>query len=276
MTDTPETDEHGFAPTKIVRVQRSRGGGALRFFRVWMKPDDLAFPAQHRSLTEEEEPVYRARYARRIMAGERFDGDVTVRTAGPDGGMPPNETPERPGGDSGRKFLNPQEKGRVEIRGLRWRCPDCAREGLLRAFADESMSTIHERAQDEHRSRMEYVGGFRACPCLYRGEMTLDDSVIEQIFHSAEEDDAEAVSLAAKSAGAIDETFRSDAAYEEALAMAAKSPEVPIFAAAYASPHTPIFNAGGVHSPQGSEGVLSSPLDCSPGSTSNAGGKRLS
>ena len=88
MTDElPEPDEHGFAPTKIVRVRWSAKGNYPRFYRVWMKPADLAFPPQERRLYGEEQDKAMRSYTRSVMRSGSNEERVVRLSAG-NGTMP--------------------------------------------------------------------------------------------------------------------------------------------------------------------------------------------
>lgn len=104
----PETDEHGFAATNIVNARRSRRGGKVRFYRVWMKPDDLAFPPHERRIVGDEEAQVSANYEAHRRLGD--EGTREVRLAAghtPRGVIPQNETASAEVGEVSKNFETP-------------------------------------------------------------------------------------------------------------------------------------------------------------------------
>lgn len=110
MPDDHEIDEHGFAPTRIVRARWSRRHGALHFFRVWMKPGDLAFPEQERRLLGAEHVDALVRFMQHKQRGERDDEIRLDATPMPGGVCPQNNSAEQGEvGDSGEQAVPPTD-----------------------------------------------------------------------------------------------------------------------------------------------------------------------
>lgn len=94
IANAPETDEYGFAPTRIVRARWSQNGGVLKFFRVWMKPSDLSFPIQERELRGVEAIEAMMKFmqrGRRAPEDIRLDATTPTPTAG---GVCPDFSPQ--------------------------------------------------------------------------------------------------------------------------------------------------------------------------------------
>lgn len=140
MSETPELDEYGYAPTKIVRVRTSRGGGAIRFVRVWMKPDDLDFPEQERPVTGEELERMRVRYAVRKLRGERMNVGIVMDAGQGAGGMPQNGEATEEGGTPAHEIFaqlqetfSPEDSTQIFLqipeKKYLWHCPACHEQG---------------------------------------------------------------------------------------------------------------------------------------------------
>lgn len=244
---TPETDEHGFAPTKVVNARISRRGGRVHFFRVWMKPGDLAFPTQERRILGGEEKLMQAKYAKAREAG---DVGGTVRLdAGR--GMPPNAAGVRAVGDSGKNFATSTEKSSPSLVFFSWSCPHCHIGGTVNAKRDarEPQAAFHARLTahcfDQHKEHSER--------CI-SDELTIAGTPVESPTFDGDDapgehedgadvvtdDDERGPKEPARPTGkrypsveAMMEDLRDDAKYEEAKRMAAESTEPRIFKAAH-------------------------------------------
>lgn len=127
----PETDAHGFAATNVVRVRPSRNRGRVRFYRVWMKPDDLAFPPHERRIVGQEELAMIAKYIAHQAKGN--DGPTTMRLSA--GGMPQTHRAGSGGRDSSKNFCAPKKEATRET--FRWSCPHCGCLGWTNAIRGE-------------------------------------------------------------------------------------------------------------------------------------------
>lgn len=181
----PETDAHGFAATNVVRVRLSRGRGAVHFFRVWMKPDDLAFPPHERRIVGAEEMQMRARYAQRKMRGEEESDELRLdagRVCRP-GGMPQTARAGRDVGDSGKKFET-QIENHSPVR-YSWTCEECKFRGQVDATRGDGEPDGQFRARltahcfDQHAQNR---------PECASGELTIDAAheVLKVLVHEEE------------------------------------------------------------------------------------------
>lgn len=82
MPDLLDTDAHGFAATRMVRVKVSRRGAPLGFQRCYMKPGNLTFPPQWRDVGSEEHDLLMGNYVRRKARGEDMRQDVRADGTG--------------------------------------------------------------------------------------------------------------------------------------------------------------------------------------------------
>lgn len=160
MSDTPthddtapEVDALGYAATRIVRVRRSPASRIIRFYRVWMKPGNLAFPPQEREITDHAERI--AQLAKYLDQQHRSPGRcVEIRmvvTPPPGTGVCPNfsEAPQQEVGVSpgdahtheGVKISDetPEEDPAEHV------CPDCGAlydGNLCRACCEEEQAAL--------------------------------------------------------------------------------------------------------------------------------------
>lgn len=155
--DSPETDAHGFAPTNVVNARVSRRGGRVRFYRVWMKPADLAFPPVERRVTGPEEIAMIANYSKAKDEGRVSEGTLRMATGGR-GGIPPREIAERDDRGGVQKFSNstetdPPKNFETPVENsppstlFRWDCPHCAQVGWTRLIRHEGEPAGQLRAR---------------------------------------------------------------------------------------------------------------------------------
>ena len=170
----PKTDKRGFAPTNRVVVKPpARKGGAVRFYRTWMKPGDLDYPPQLRRIHGPEERRKRAQFALQKLHGVRMDMGIVVDATPRAGGMPQTADASAEGGTPARKiFETLQEKfapGAIQSMGGHARAAKmtreervaCARKAANTRWHGKGISKLTDLAEPL-RSDPDYSNALRA------------------------------------------------------------------------------------------------------------------